>query len=383
MRKKILLAFLLLLSVSFLFSGCDYTKNEIKNRLIVQAIGVDATENGVRVTLQTLNTDMAGNPNSGANLGDVISSITAEGENLSDAISNVSKTVGRKPLLSQNRLIVFGRETAEKGLYPFLDYFVRSTENRATVLLALSDTTAEEVVSAKMGESILPANSLEDLFYARRFNAQIVKEELFSFVNRLEDENTDAFLPMIKAEKKEEEGKFTLDSVGVFKGDALSYEIKDDAVTALLLLNNQLEGGFFTVENPEFQALSTAQIQSSKTKIHTKLEKNKPHYSICVKMTIDLIENQSKMPSPTDKSFISSTKSLCEARVEKMITENLESCFKEKNSDPYRLFRRLSLEHPFYYKKNQQDFKDKLPEISYDVSVEVKISHIGNGTENI
>lgn len=384
MYKKLIVSVLLLLGISCIFSGCDYTKNEIKNRLIVQAIGVDATEEGVRVTLQTLNTDMAGNPNSGGNLGDVISSVTVDGKNISDAISNVSKTVGRKPLLSQNRLLVFGKNTAKQGLYPYLDYFVRSTENRASVLLAISDTTAEDVVSAKMGESVLPANSLEDIFYAKRFNSHIVKEELYSFMNRLEEPDTDAFLPIIRAEQqKEGEGKFFLTSVGVFQKDALQYEMRNDAITALLLLNNQLEGGFFTIENKDFHSQTTAQIQQSKTKIRSKMEQGNIHYSIHVKMTLDLVENQTNTPFLTDQHFIASTKKLCEERVSEMINTTLLDSFLEKRSDPFRMLKRFSLEHPLLYRKEKENFKTILPELTYSVFVDVKISHIGNGTENI
>ena len=135
MKKMLkLLTPILLLAVSF--CGCNYESQELKSRLIVQAVGIDALENGgVRVTLQTLNTEMAGNPNSGANLGDIINFVTVEGETVSEAISAAAKSVGKLPLLSQNRLIVFGRETAQKGIYSDLDYFVRNADNRATALV--------------------------------------------------------------------------------------------------------------------------------------------------------------------------------------------------------------------------------------------------------
>ena len=99
-----------------LFSGCQNSENELKNRLIVQAIGIDAQKDGtVLVTLQTLNTEMAGNPNSGASLGDVVTSFQVTGKTVADAISNAATMIGKKPLLSQNRLVVFGRDTAERG----------------------------------------------------------------------------------------------------------------------------------------------------------------------------------------------------------------------------------------------------------------------------
>lgn len=68
--KKVLKLLIPIVLLTVSFCGCNYESQELKSRLIVQAIGIDAMENGgVRVTLQTLNTEMAGNPNSGANLG--------------------------------------------------------------------------------------------------------------------------------------------------------------------------------------------------------------------------------------------------------------------------------------------------------------------------
>ena len=59
--RKILLPIFL---ICILFSGCDFSSGELKNRLIVQAVGIDRkADGGVRVTLQTLNTQMTGNPN--------------------------------------------------------------------------------------------------------------------------------------------------------------------------------------------------------------------------------------------------------------------------------------------------------------------------------
>ena len=107
---------LLFVSICLLFCSCDFATGELKNRLIIQAIGIDALENGrVRVTLQTLNTEMAGNPNSGSNRGDIIQSMTLEGDTIAAAVSEAARSVGKMPLLVQNRVVVFGKETAKAG----------------------------------------------------------------------------------------------------------------------------------------------------------------------------------------------------------------------------------------------------------------------------
>jgi hypothetical protein len=62
--KKI--AALLLTAVMMLtFSSCASTELELKNRIIVEAIGIDYCDIGVRVTVQFLNADQSSNPNNG------------------------------------------------------------------------------------------------------------------------------------------------------------------------------------------------------------------------------------------------------------------------------------------------------------------------------
>ena len=58
--KKI--AALLLTAVMMLtFSSCASTELELKNRIIVEAIGIDYCDIGVRVTVQFLNADQSSN----------------------------------------------------------------------------------------------------------------------------------------------------------------------------------------------------------------------------------------------------------------------------------------------------------------------------------
>ena len=377
----------LVISLLFLFTGCDYSKNEIKNRLIIQAVGVDAIENGVRVTLQTLNTDLTGNPNSAANTGDVINSMTVEGKTIAEAISSVSKISGKKPLLSQNKMILFGKETAKQGLYPYLDYFIRNSENRATVLVALSDTTAENIVNTKMGESMLPANLLEEIFYGKEYNTQVVRQELFRFVNLLENPLSSTFLPVICSEKsrtgREEEGKYKMTSVAVFEKDKLKKEIKEEDIMALLLLNNQLRGGFFSIEIPDYHSTATVQVIRCKTKVDTSVLNFVPLYDVHIKMTIALTENETEHPFPDQKDFINCVCQEGERMLKTLLYKNLREMIGANSCDPYQFQHRLRLEHPLYVQKHPEIFETNSPKAQYHIEVTMNVANIGNGVQNI
>ena len=119
--KKI--AALLLTAVMMLtFSSCASTELELKNRIIVEAIGIDYCDIGVRVTVQFLNADQSSNPNNGGTPDDIVKNMTIDSQNISSAIQSISKTLGKLPMMSQNRVIIFGNEAAKAGVGKALDY---------------------------------------------------------------------------------------------------------------------------------------------------------------------------------------------------------------------------------------------------------------------
>lgn len=383
--KRVLKILLLLSLLVFLFSSCNYSTNELKNRLIIQAVGIDESTGGkVKVTLQTLNTEMAGNPNSGANLGDAINSITIEGSSIADAISNAAKQVGKKPLLSQNRLIVFGRQTAEKGLNAYLDYFVRNAEDRATVLVAVSDTTAEELVSAKMGESVLTSDSIEDILLAMQFNTNIMNQKLYMLINKLESDTAAAYLPVMKAEAGEDgESTVKLQSVAVFQADRLHYELQDEQVMALQLLSDTVTGGSFSVQNAPYNSTTVLNIKKCTVKIRPQVQGNQIVFQVRVKMRADIAENQTDQPFPISQEYIEETTRVAESYINDIIGQNVTHCFVNQNSDPFCFGMRFKRMESQYYKANIMDWEAVLPMVNVQTETDIKIEHAGNGVENL
>ena len=97
--KKI--AALLLTAVMMLtFSSCASTELELKNRIIVEAIGIDYCDIGVRVTVQFLNADQSSNPNNGGTPDDIVKNMTIDSQNISSAIQSISKTLNKLIMMS-------------------------------------------------------------------------------------------------------------------------------------------------------------------------------------------------------------------------------------------------------------------------------------------
>ncbi|MGN0559845.1 MAG: Ger(x)C family spore germination protein, partial [Candidatus Fimenecus sp.] len=323
------------------------------------------------------------NPNSGANPGDIVNSLSVEGATIAEAISNAAKTVGKMPLLSQNRLLVFGRSTAENGLHGYLDYFVRNVQNRATVLVAISDTTAEELVSAKMGESVLAADSIEDILQAERFDSNVLSRELYNLINKLDSDTADAVLPILRVSGEKEESKIQMLSVGVFEKDSMRYELKDEEITALLLLSDEAQSGVFTVQNTVFASETVLRIKQCRTRIKPAVKNGKISFRIQVNLHLDVIENKTDTPFSVDEAYITETQKQAEIYITDLLNQTLFECFYEKQSDPFCFGMRFLRLHPRFYKANIADWKAVLPSVQYQVETKAEISRVGNGVENL
>ena len=52
-----------------------------------------------------------------------------------------------------------------------LDYFVRNSDNRATVYAAVAEDTAGQILRAEMGQRVIPAKELSNVLSSSKYNS--------------------------------------------------------------------------------------------------------------------------------------------------------------------------------------------------------------------
>ena len=85
---------------------------ELHERLIIQGLGIDRTEQGYKVSVQSLKTTEE----------EKIELLVTEGDTVYDALNNLSLQIGKVPLYTHNIMVVIGRSAAEHGLDDVLDF---------------------------------------------------------------------------------------------------------------------------------------------------------------------------------------------------------------------------------------------------------------------
>ncbi|MEG0545668.1 MAG: Ger(x)C family spore germination protein [Oscillospiraceae bacterium] len=380
--KKIVKIFLIVLML-FSLCGCSITDFELKNRLIIQALGIDLTNNGVMVTVEALNTEISSNPNSGGSAPDIVKIIKVEADSVSTAMRKLTEIEGRVPLLSQNRVIVFGESLCKKGVNEYIDFFLRNPQNRATVEVAVADDKAEDIVSAKMGESVIPAREIQKILEASELNSTTVTKTLYQFVNDLKSKTTSAYLPILKAEDLDDKKQIKVSGTALFDEDKYSRELTIDETLPIVILTNKADNGSFFVSVPEIESDVSLSIIKSKSKTNFEIIDNKVNCGVNIKMSLNCLESSSKKFSEFTPKIIEQIEKRTKEKIENELKLSIKKCFNEYRADPFNLGTIMWQKKPKIFKERCENWKDELKNVEVNLSVDVIIKTLGNEALNL
>lgn len=375
---KRLLAVLCLLFLLGTLTACNSKNEEFKNRLVVQAIGVDKAENGIKVTLQVLNTDRTG-ALQGNSSGETVQTVEAEGASVADALRQVTESGGKKVMMSQNRVIVLGMEIAKDGFHKAMDYFVRSSQNRATVDIAVAEGEASEVVSAKMGESIIPAKKIELALQADVYNSRTVERKVYMLMNDAEESTTAPTLPILHVQKTEdpEVSIVAVSGTALFIGDKYEQTLSPEDTRAILWLRNEMKEGALNVRTLENQNV-TFILVGGRTKIRVKPENGNLRYTVQIHCELDCAQIENASAENLTEAAIKKLEKAAENAIREETTAVFQKLAAEKGADPFLFGERLEIKYPEIYREKAKDWKKALSQMNLTVEVKAKIRRVGN-----
>lgn len=373
-----------LLSVLLLFGGCNTqsSKLELKNRLIVQGIGIDRRDGRLSVSVQALNTDVSSNSASSGAPDEVVKYYNVSGRSVSEAIGKLSDITGSDPLISQNRIVVFGREFAQEGISDYLDDFVRTTQNRITVYVAVADGKAEDVIFARLGENIIPARRAEQIISSSSFNANVVSTRVFELINAFSDETASAALPVLKCVKDGEKDIMEISATAIFKDGRLICEKDSEIATGILWANGKIGKGEISFDGANGVNV-TADIIKSDTAVKAEIKDGKPCFNINIRCSLDLSEVNKSVFEIMELEDIDEIGEYAERAIEKYVENSINECIMNESADVFGFGRRLKRTCPRYFKSNVADWSEMMKNCEYNTQVNVKIERVGGSVARL
>ena len=376
--KKILS---LLCAAALLFlSGCSCRRPpELSERLIIEAIGVDKTENGFTVTVQALN-DLAVGTDEGAPEGGVTKCCTLYGTTVADALASAGTATGLTPLYSQTRLLVLGFETARDALPEALDFFLRGQNTRADVPVALAQGTAAEIVTADFGKNRVGADVLTDVLKAGEENGTVLSAPLYRFMSLLLSETDAAYCPLlaVKEDPKSDDGGVECVGTILFNGTIIRTVITKEETFAVRVLTDRLNGATFTVSADEVTCTLRVSGKNVKIRVPKTTENDRFYLHIDAKCDIeDLFFQGDPGFSPLDPDQVRAIGDAAGRQLTDTVTAALRTCFYENGCDVCRLRQRLRLRYPSLYRALAEQGRLSPADLPCEIDCKVSIRRTG------
>ena len=377
MRKAgiVLLSFLL---AFYTFNSEEIYKKDIRNRLVIQGIGIDVEENGeYSVTVQAIDTNAQSATSSDGASQPPLKVYQVKGDTIYTAIKSVTETEGKIPLYSQNRIIILGKSITEENMADVIDFFVRDVENSSSVYIAAAEKTAGEILQAKNGEELISARSIETGISSYEYDARIFNMQLYDLINRYNSSTKDFAIPLLSLKGKEDEKSVEISGTALFNSTKYREKISKDQTVFLNILYDRLNNTALSYDYGEDKKASL-NVVNSKTERKVTLKNGKPVFKIKVKMQADISEISGGVSSRVQSDDIEKIKSAGENYIQNETKKLLHSLYNEYNSDSVGLARLLYIGEKEFFKKNEKNLDSVLQNSIYEVEVDLKIRRMGH-----
>ena len=183
-------SFLLVTVISFmLLPGCN--KLQLNQRIIVQGIGIDKTENGYDMTFIVLDTE-----NEKENSSEIMYS---EGKSVEDAVIRFQNNTGRRILLSQCLFIMMNKTAAENS-DETLSFFVKDKEIMKTVTLEVTGDRASDLIDTAFNKYDYSAENISLSTESKVINQECAHYTLYDHIVSLKGSNSDKLLAYVETD---------------------------------------------------------------------------------------------------------------------------------------------------------------------------------------
>lgn len=301
-RVKALLLLTLILSQCLLLSGC-LSPVQLNRQAIVQGIGIDYQNGKYRLTFQVFSPSGS---SGGSNIGtsaDNAKLISSEGASVSEAVQNGVRVQGKELFIGQNRIIIIGLEAAKHDLTETVSYLGTNAASRQNAHVVLSATTAEEVMSMRINQGILPAEALDRITENARENGLSPSIRLFELRKMLDTRHESAFLPIlsIKQEAKpasagqgEGEGEgdsgsqtleqispFEISETAVFSNNIFRGTLDKEQTRGMMWIRGEVENTSIQL-SPAKGGSASAHVYRADSKLIPRKSTDKPEFDLTI-----------------------------------------------------------------------------------------------------
>ncbi|KRF03763.1 hypothetical protein ASG89_03110 [Paenibacillus sp. Soil766] len=364
----------------FSLTGC-WNKAELIEFAFVQAVSVDLSDNG-KIRLTTLFYKPSGSSALSKGTGTKSSfTIKTEGENVFDAIRDITIHLGRKAKWDHMRAILVSDKVLEtQDLGIILDFFRRDHEPRPTNLLLVTKGNAGEYLKLEpfieytLGQQLRSMDEGSSRFAAKSMNQNILKVMI-----QMKSETGVTTIPYLYLDNKRGNVP-NIAGVVIIHKQKLAETIPPSELKAFLLLTHQYKTGIITSTcegddgdgSPALQ--ESFEVSQGSTKITTSLTNN----AVNVNVTTKLIGAAGELSCSSVKT--AEEEQAYQTRLNNQVKKEILTFLQHlqaKKLDAIGIGNMVYAKNPRLWQAWKDDWDDRFADVQFHIHVDVTVTNSG------
>ena len=367
-------ATLLVLATLFL-SGCNAKEDELKDMALAQGLGIDYTDSEYNVSFMIY--DLSKSRGSSAELSGTLTKVfKGSGVSVPYAITNITTMMGKKPYYSHNRVVVIGEDMAREGLQTVFDFLYRNAEVRPYVLVAVARGRAQDILDAKLGDALNPAEEIQNVISVGAYYSYVAEIGIMDIAISTLEKTSDSYLPILELVKDGEDEQIKASGTAIFNKMKLVGELNEEETKGLLWMNDLVEFGTL-VCTTSYHNMVSSEIIEGDTDIEVVVENGRIKYNVLVSCLLNVDQVDGKESNSLSRAQMHEIEQSYVDVIKGQINSALNKCLIEYQSDVFRLGKRLWQSYPETYRQIADTWRDSLADLEFEIDVRVQVSKTG------
>lgn len=379
MKKYIPLISCILLLI--MLPGC-WNRRELNTLAIVQAVGIDRTEDGqISLSLQLLKPSAVNSPTSakgGESQGVWV--VTSKGETVFDAFRNATMQTGRKPYYPHNTIIVLSEAVAKNGIGDVLDLANRDHELRKLVYVFISKRKAEDIIKSEHEQEKITGKAIENLAKLTFAASKVPEISLLDLDKNLASKTNDSIIPGIALVQGDAETKaknVKLEGTAIFKRDKLIGWFDAKETRGILWILGNVKSGIIVVPTPSDETKKSS-IEISKAS--SRIVPERIDGNLVLTVNVQAVGNLGEQMSTADLVKPESFKELEEKMasvIEKEISSALEKA-QRWEVDIFKFGTEVHRQFPKEWPELEKNWREEFQKLQVNIVVDAKLRWAGS-----
>lgn len=350
-------------------------QTNLKNLIVIEGIGIDNSEDGVQLTVQSLNPGKSTGVEKPE--GNMTINTVEKGTTIVEAISNLNKAMSKELFFGHNKIIVFSREVCETDLNNKLDYFLRSSDARADVAVCMADGDAKKVLENSEDGAHVPVENMVYLIGNGQKMGTSVYITTNDLLNLYADKTTDMYLPVLK--ERADQNNVELSGIAVFSDDKLSYVLDEEETLGFMLMSGKIKNCYLEIHDED---LGNIGIEVIPTKVKKKVDivDGGVVFNVNVKGHLMINEVEKGIANVLKEEHLKTICNKAEEKISYLCSRAFSAC-QEHDSDSLRVGEYLAKDSPKSYELLSDEWNKYFKSVTLSVKSDINLKKISDNTQ--